>query len=81
MEQYGNENLVLVSPKIYSQIPENVTLITDWLAADQEIASAETIISRNGYSTLMDLQFLNKKAVLIPTSGQLEQEYLAELYK
>ncbi|WP_300664419.1 glycosyltransferase [Fluviicola sp.] len=80
IEKYGNENLVLVCPKTYAQIPDNVLVIDDWLSADQEIASAETIVSRNGYSTLMDLQFLNKKAVLIPTPGQLEQEYLAKIH-
>ena len=79
IERYGNRELTLVSPKVYSEIPQHVVVISDWKQADQEIASAETIISRNGYSTLMDLQFLQKKAVLIPTPGQLEQEYLAEL--
>jgi UDP:flavonoid glycosyltransferase YjiC (YdhE family) len=79
IEKYGTENLVLISPKKYAEVPENVKIITDWKLADDEIASAETIISRNGYSTLMDLQFLNKNAVLIPTPGQLEQEYLAKL--
>lgn len=81
MEHYGRENLVLISPKVYSEIPTNVRVISDWKLADVEIASAETIVSRNGYSTLMDLQFLNKKAILIPTPGQLEQEYLIEIYK
>lgn len=81
LEQYGTKDLVLISPKKYSEVPENVTLITDWKQADAEIAAAETIVSRNGYSTLMDLQFLNKKAVLVPTPGQLEQEYLSELNK
>ncbi|MNK24652.1 UDP-N-acetylglucosamine transferase [compost metagenome] len=76
IEHYGAQNLVLVSPKVYAEVPRNVILINDWKQADAEIASAERIISRNGYSTLMDLQYLNKKAVLIPTPGQLEQEYL-----
>lgn len=79
LERYGEEDLTLITPGIYSEIPQHVTAITDWTQADAEIASAETLISRNGYSTLMDLQFLKKKAVLIPTPGQLEQEYLAEL--
>lgn len=79
MERYGREDLILISPKVYSEIPQNVRVISDWKQADSEIASAETIVSRNGYSTLMDLQFLKKKAVLIPTPGQLEQEYLNSL--
>lgn len=79
LEQYGAQDLVIISPKIYSEIPPNVTVISDWQQADAAIASAETIISRSGYSTLMDLQFLKKSSVLIPTPGQLEQEYLNSL--
>ena len=36
------------------------------------------IIARSGYSTVMDLWKLQKPALLIPTPGQTEQEYLAE---
>ncbi len=39
---------------------------------------SQNIICRSGYSTLMDLHFLGKKAILIPTPGQTEQEYLAQ---
>lgn len=39
--------------------------------------ASDVVLSRSGYSTLMDLVFLNKKAILIPTPGQTEQEYLA----
>jgi UDP:flavonoid glycosyltransferase YjiC (YdhE family) len=35
------------------------------------------IISRSGYSSIMDLVTLGKRAILIPTPGQTEQEYLA----
>jgi predicted glycosyltransferase len=35
------------------------------------------IICRSGYSSLMDLVTLGKNAILIPTPGQTEQEYLA----
>lgn len=80
LEKYGTEHLILISPERYAEVPRNVRIISDWKLADAEIASAETIISRNGYSTLMDLQFLKKKAILIPTPGQLEQEYLAGLH-
>ena len=45
------------------------------------IASTPTVMCRSGYSTLMDLVSLDKKAILIPTSGQTEQEYLAEHMK
>jgi len=36
------------------------------------------VISRSGYSTIMDLARLRRKALLIPTPGQPEQEYLAK---
>jgi predicted glycosyltransferase len=42
------------------------------------IRQAELIIARSGYSTLLDLAVLGKKAVFVPTPGQTEQEYLAE---
>lgn len=38
---------------------------------------AKCVISRSGYSSIMDLLQLKKKAILIPTQGQPEQEYLA----
>ena len=37
-----------------------------------------TIISRSGYSTIMDLVKLGKTAILVPTPGQTEQEYLSD---
>ena len=43
----------------------------------QLMATANVIICRSGYSTLMDLAVLNKKALLIPTPAQTEQVYLA----
>lgn len=40
------------------------------------LTDAAMVICRSGYSTLMDLAALGKKAILIPTPGQTEQEYL-----
>jgi uncharacterized protein (TIGR00661 family) len=39
---------------------------------------SQLIISRSGYTTVMDLAKLGKKAFFIPTPGQFEQEYLAK---
>ncbi len=41
------------------------------------IQKSKIVISRSGYSTIMDLSVFGKKAVFIPTPGQTEQEYLA----
>jgi len=51
-------------------------LIADEL--NQKINEASVIISRCGYSTVMDLAILKKKSILVPTPGQTEQEYLAK---
>ncbi|MEC9209038.1 MAG: glycosyltransferase [Bacteroidota bacterium] len=39
---------------------------------------SKLVICRPGYSTIMDLAKLGKKAIFIPTPGQTEQEYLAK---
>jgi predicted glycosyltransferase len=44
---------------------------------NKAILQSKIIISRCGYTTVMDLEKLKKKAILIPTPGQTEQEYLA----
>lgn len=43
-----------------------------------EMANSKHIICRSGYSSIMDLAALGKRAVLVPTPGQTEQEYLAD---
>jgi UDP-N-acetylglucosamine:LPS N-acetylglucosamine transferase len=39
---------------------------------------SEFIISRSGYTTVMEILPLKKKSILIATPGQTEQEYLAQ---
>ena len=45
---------------------------------ESTINQSEIVISRSGYSTIMDLAVLEKKVFFIPTPGQYEQEYLAK---
>jgi len=42
------------------------------------LRSGPLVICRAGYSTLMEIAMMGNKAILIPTPGQTEQEYLAE---
>jgi uncharacterized protein (TIGR00661 family) len=44
----------------------------------QLMIRAKIIVCRSGYSTIMDLVTVGKKAILVPTPGQTEQEYLAK---
>jgi hypothetical protein len=47
-------------------------------AQQQEMMNrARLIVSRSGYTTMMELAELGKRALLVPTRGQSEQEYLA----
>lgn len=48
---------------------------------NQLICASKTVICRSGYTSIMDLLKLDKNALLIPTPGQAEQEYLAENLK
>ncbi len=42
-----------------------------------EMLGSEVIICRPGYSSIMDVVTIGKRAIFIPTPGQTEQEYLA----
>ena len=48
---------------------------------EQTFNESETVLCRSGYTTIMDLVKLEKKAFFIPTPGQYEQEYLAKKLK
>ena len=61
-------------------VPARIRVYDHVPAAELEvlIRGAGQIICRSGYSTVMDLMRLGKKAILIPTPGQTEQEYLGD---
>ena len=62
------------------RLNNNITIYShlETRALKEVILSSELILCRPGYSTIMDLATLNKRAVFIPTPGQTEQEYLAK---
>ncbi len=64
------------------QLSPNVTMVSYLTASNLKdiILSAELIVSRSGYSTIMDLAATHSKALLVPTPGQTEQEYLAKKF-
>ncbi len=61
----------------------NINVVNFMLKKELEevINASGLVVSRSGYSTLMDLSFLEKKAFFIPTPGQDEQLYLAKRMK
>ncbi len=47
----------------------------------EAILRSDFILSRPGYSTIMDVVALHKKAAFVPTPGQTEQKYLAAYHQ
>jgi uncharacterized protein (TIGR00661 family) len=58
--------------KIYSYLPRE--------KRENILNRSKLIVTRSGYSTIMDLAELEKKALLVPTKNQTEQEYLARFH-
>ncbi len=54
-----------------------ITSLGDGPEMASKLAACELVIGRSGYSTICDLMVIGSKALLIPTPGQSEQEYLA----
>ena len=73
---------VVAKDQIKSQL-KNITLYNFMNSAELETAinESEIVLCRSGYTTIMDLAKLGKKAFFIPTPGQYEQEYLAKRLK
>jgi uncharacterized protein (TIGR00661 family) len=68
-----------------NQKKENRNSITFYNHLDTEslfkkIDEAEIVITRSGYTSVMELLPLSKKCIFIPTPGQAEQEYLAKFH-
>ena len=80
------EATIIISGKptsSYSLLSNNITIKSHLDSRELSflIQTTPNIFCRSGYSTLMDLKVLDRKATLFPTPGQTEQEYLAERLK
>ena len=85
--QKSNRKIVFVNGKIEKEQTikqvKNCTFY-NFMQTEQlqkTINESEYILCRSGYTTVMDLVELQKKAFFIPTPGQFEQEYLAKKYQ
>ncbi len=67
------------SPAFHLKNIEIVASMTS-TSLNNAILESGVFIGRSGYSTIMDLARLGKPALLVPTPGQTEQEYLAEKF-
>lgn len=60
-----------------SSIYSEIIKLADTSQVTKLISRSKLVICRSGYSSIMDLDATESKAILIPTPGQTEQEYLA----
>jgi predicted glycosyltransferase len=69
--------------RAYREMNGQVEIVNHLSSAELEAAlrSARLVVSRSGYSTIMDLIALSQKAAFIPTPQQPEQIYFADYLK
>jgi uncharacterized protein (TIGR00661 family) len=81
------ENVVFIKGKVEAEQKtdqkNNITFYNFMQTEQLEktFNESESVLCRSGYTTVMDLVKLEKKAFFIPTPGQFEQVYLAKKYK
>ncbi len=73
----GNVVVTLGKPESDENCGENIYHYLPQNKREEFMNRSKLIISRSGYSTIMDLYAIGGKAMFIPTPGQPEQEYLA----
>ncbi|MFH1591436.1 MAG: glycosyltransferase family protein [archaeon] len=75
--------VTLGKPEVKKTIRKGHTTIFSFLdnkKQEEMMNRAKLVVTRSGYTTVMELAELGKKALLIPTKGQEEQEYLAKYH-
>lgn len=80
----GRHLLVVGQPHLHKDQHHGNVHVRSHLDAEElesRLRSASLIVSRSGYTTLMDLAAIGRSALIIPTPGQAEQEYLGDLHQ
>lgn len=85
LSQINSKSAIIVPEELFNE-QLNSSRITIFKSPNHEnfihlLMKSKTVISRAGYSTLMDLIETKNKGILIPTPGQSEQVYLSKLHK
>jgi uncharacterized protein (TIGR00661 family) len=83
--KYLDGNVVVTlgkSESIKTEFESNVKFFSylDRNEREDLLNRSKIVISRSGYSTILDLAVIGSKALMCPTPGQVEQEYLAEYH-
>jgi len=80
-----NGSIVMTKGKAEEKQRENTDTFQTYSYLSKEkreelLNRSKMVISRSGYSTILDLAVIGCKALMIPTPGQIEQEYLADFH-
>lgn len=86
LKRYNGEVVFVrgvIEPEQISEKTDHITYYNFMTSGqlEQTFNESKLVLCRSGYTTVMDLAKLGKKAFFIPTPGQFEQEYLAKKYK
>jgi UDP-N-acetylglucosamine transferase subunit ALG13 len=83
-ELAGNNVVTLGDPERAGEVREvagaKVYGYLDRAHQAEMLNRARVVMTRSGYTTLMELATLGKRGLLLPTPGQSEQEYLARFH-
>jgi uncharacterized protein (TIGR00661 family) len=66
----------------HAHLPKHISIkgLLPTNEVEKILNSSKLLISRSGYSTIMDIEKLDIHAIFIPTPGQTEQEYLGRIF-
>lgn len=73
-----DESIIVGGRPDRTKIQDHYVSYVDPATLSALLSSANYVICRAGYSSLMDLAAFSKKLILVPTPGQTEQLYLAQ---
>lgn len=85
--KYYKDSVIFIKGIIESEqkitVQNNLKIYNYMTSSELEttISESDIVLSRSGYTTIMDLAKLENKAFFIPTPGQNEQIYLAEKFQ
>ncbi|MBK7358473.1 MAG: hypothetical protein IPI45_09940 [Saprospiraceae bacterium] len=75
----GTQNGPILDELVQKQNPNLIIKsLVKGVELNEIMCASKMLVCRSGYSTLLDLAVIQTRAILIPTPGQPEQEYLSE---
>lgn len=82
LEGFEGRAIISLGKKAETKVLGNIEIrgLTGKKEREDLLSRSKVVISRSGYSTIMDMCALGRRSLLVPTPGQTEQEYLAQYH-